>query len=589
MKIAVLRFVLLVTMLSASSHFVHAQTNAFTYQGSLKTGGSPVSGLYDFEFDICDAPVGGTVLATVARTGVSVTNGIFTVNLTGSPTVFSGATRYLEIRVKSSSGSLFDTLAPRQLITSSPYALKSFNATNADFAANAQNSLNATNAANATDSVNAQFATSAGFASSANSANTAATATTATTALNSNNLGGLAADQYYRFKWNVSSAAEIVASPNQGYIINQTGESTLFFPTSPTVGDVFRVAMAGTGSFFVRLLPGQTIVRGDADQNALWVPVENSRNWYSVASSDDGTKLAAVVQGGRIYTSADSGKTWVPHEADRSWSAIASSADGRSLVATVGTSTGATGQIYTSINGGDSWTPNESDRQWMSVASSADGKKLIACAYNGQIYRSTDSGQTWTPRETARTWVSVASSADGTRLVAAARQIYISTDSGATWTPTSALSNTWSRVSLSADGTTLSAVQTSGFIYVSTDLGVTFTQREVALGRQDWTSITSSADGTKLAAVVENGQIDISTDSGENWTRQESSRPWKSIASSADGSHLIAVTAGGQIYLNQRSVASGGATGRSLSSVELVYIGSGKFLLLSSKGNVALY
>ncbi len=46
----------------------------------------------------------------------------------------------------------------------------------------------------------------------------------------------------------------------------------------------------------------------------------------------------------------------------------------------------------------------------------------------------------------------------------------------------------------------------------------------------DWTSITSSADSTKLAAVVAWGYIYTSTDSGVTWTEQTSSgqRNWKS-------------------------------------------------------------
>src|SRR5215203_535358 len=114
MKTVLSRFLWAVAIVAAANIIIQAQLNAFTYQGSLKTGGTAVSGLYDFEFDICDAPAGGNVLTTVVRTGVSVTNGIFTVNLTASPTVFNGAARYLEIRVKPSGGTVFDTLMPRQ-------------------------------------------------------------------------------------------------------------------------------------------------------------------------------------------------------------------------------------------------------------------------------------------------------------------------------------------------------------------------------------------------------------------------------------------------------------------------------------------
>ena len=39
------------------------------------------------------------------------------------------------------------------------------------------------------------------------------------------------------------------------------------------------------------------------DSGATWTPRDSNRNWFSVASSADGTRLVAVVDGGQIYTS----------------------------------------------------------------------------------------------------------------------------------------------------------------------------------------------------------------------------------------------------------------------------------------------
>ncbi len=66
-------------------------------------------------------------------------------------------------------------------------------------------------------------------------------------------------------------------------------------------------------------------------------------SWQPVASSADGTKLVAVVNSGKIYTSSDSGETWVARDSDRGWISVASSADGTKLVAVVYSS-----KIYTS-------------------------------------------------------------------------------------------------------------------------------------------------------------------------------------------------------------------------------------------------
>src|SRR5262249_47705445 len=113
-----------------------AQGTAFTYQGKLTDSGNLANGSYDLQFKLFDTVMVGTGTqqgSTVTVSNVVVTNGIFTVNLDFGvcATCFNGANRFLEIAVRPSGGS-FTTLAPRQPITSTPYALKSQNATSAD-------------------------------------------------------------------------------------------------------------------------------------------------------------------------------------------------------------------------------------------------------------------------------------------------------------------------------------------------------------------------------------------------------------------------------------------------------------------------
>jgi photosystem II stability/assembly factor-like uncharacterized protein len=59
--------------------------------------------------------------------------------------------------------------------------------------------------------------------------------------------------------------------------------------------------------------------------------------WRSITSSSDGTKLAAVVLFGYIYTSTDSGATWTERQpitgSTRAWQSITSSSDGTKLAA----------------------------------------------------------------------------------------------------------------------------------------------------------------------------------------------------------------------------------------------------------------
>jgi hypothetical protein len=70
---------------------------------------------------------------------VQVSNGVFTVQLDFGANPFStGAARYLEIAVKKPSDAAYTTLAPRQLLSATPYALQSLNAATATTATNAQ-------------------------------------------------------------------------------------------------------------------------------------------------------------------------------------------------------------------------------------------------------------------------------------------------------------------------------------------------------------------------------------------------------------------------------------------------------------------
>jgi len=96
---------------------------AFTYQGRLTDGGNPATGSYDFRFILYGAEAGGSqVGSTVTQSGVSVSDGLFTVQLDFG-NVFDGTALWLEIAVQPAGGSSYTTLSPRQALTAAPYAL----------------------------------------------------------------------------------------------------------------------------------------------------------------------------------------------------------------------------------------------------------------------------------------------------------------------------------------------------------------------------------------------------------------------------------------------------------------------------------
>ncbi|MFN4033660.1 MAG: hypothetical protein ACK4ME_08620 [Fimbriimonadales bacterium] len=96
-----------------------ALAQAFTYQGFLRQGGNPLNNpTQAITFRIYDAPTGGALLWNSGALTVNVQNGLFTVSLNAPASIWTGADRYLEIQVGST------TLSPRVKINPTPYAIR---------------------------------------------------------------------------------------------------------------------------------------------------------------------------------------------------------------------------------------------------------------------------------------------------------------------------------------------------------------------------------------------------------------------------------------------------------------------------------
>lgn len=191
MKITNIFLILLFCSLSA-----FAQTTEFNYQGTLKDNAAPANANYDFEFALFDAISGGNQIGvTIPKNAVTVTNGVFAVKLDFG-NQFPGANRYLEIRVKLTGQPTLTPLAPRQLVNSAPYSVKT---------------LNADNATNATNAVNATTATSAG------------------TATNALSLGGTAANQFVQTNDSRLTDSRNPLPGSLNYIQSTTSPQTLAF------------------------------------------------------------------------------------------------------------------------------------------------------------------------------------------------------------------------------------------------------------------------------------------------------------------------------------------------------------------------
>lgn len=81
--------------------------------------------------------------------------------------------------------------------------------------------------------------------------------------------------------------------------------------------------------------------------------------------------------------------------------------------------------------------------------------------------------------------------------------------------------------------------------------------------------------------TIEGGSVTVVVP-GLSWTARESVRVWNAVASSADGAKLVATVANGQIYTSVMTRTT--ITGVQSSAAELVYVGSGKWFVVSQQG-----
>ena len=125
-----------VILLSLAAGLIHAQGpestlfpqaalgTMFTYQGQLVKEDTPVNASCDLRFTLYDDESGGTQIGpTEEKSGIAVSDGLFTTRLDFGEGAFNGEVRWLEIEVRCPPDGDYTMLSPRQLLTPAPYAL----------------------------------------------------------------------------------------------------------------------------------------------------------------------------------------------------------------------------------------------------------------------------------------------------------------------------------------------------------------------------------------------------------------------------------------------------------------------------------
>jgi len=332
------------------------------------------------------------------------------------------------------------------------------------------------------------------------------------------------------------------------------------------------IGIAGTGA-------SSFIARSD-NYGVSFTNVATNQAWGGIAMSYDGSKWAAVVNGGKIWLSIDSGNSWTEsswsgNSTLRQWTGIAMSADGTILTAVTNA-----GLIWRSTNSGATWASvgGTTNRNYTGVAVSSTGQYQIACVSGGSIYRSVDSGASWTATGTAGLgYQDVAVNADGTKMWAAVYnpapngRVYVSTRTGSTWSTFAARGPVeyYRGITVSPDGKMQIAMSNadpnaggSAQIYISRDDFLTWTSVGPSLG---WFKAAISQDNKYVMCVTygDGGYrkvttpIDPATGFGETFTLPAATEIlpavsfWRQAATETQGQNVLEVNFGQRTYTYQ--------------------------------------
>ena len=219
------------------------------------------------------------------------------------------------------------------------------------------------------------------------------------------------------------------------------------------------------------------------DGGATWTQQSSAHGttMYDITSSSDGSHIAASAEyNNTLFTTGNGGATWTSQPESTYWTSLASSADGTKIAAVSRAVAGSTGVVI-STDGGSTWTaysvpgyhPYSNEQDWVDVTMSSDGTAIAVAEQNGDIHTSTNGGVMWTDQSSAgsRFWMAITSSADGKTIagILLNGSIYLSTDGGATWTVQQGTSGNGSQMSAdiasSASGSRLVATDGS-YMYV---------------------------------------------------------------------------------------------------------------------------
>lgn len=392
----------------------------------------------------------------------------------------------------------------------------------------------------------------------------------------------------------VSSTGQyIVACSSKVYLSSNYGLNWLDLSNNglPTNSTYRSISTSSTGQYMMtNFIVDKTFNK--------WTQKDSARNWRSISSSSTGQYMVACVYGGYLYTSKDYGDTWTQKDSARNWYCVSMSSIGQRILACV-----YGGYVYMSTDYGDNWSSTFSvASNWSGVSISSTGQTMAIVVNSAYLFYSTDYGANWTQSVGAyyRYWTSISMSSTGKYILASSNgtsgpstdNLYLS-EKIDVWKP-KASSQNWKCVSVSDSGQYMVACVENGYLYVSKDLGNSWTQRDSS---RNWSSVTTS-NGQYMAACVNGGYLYLSNDYGDTWTQQtfDTTRNWYSIAISGN-QYMVACVNGGYLYIfkfyNNNNIYLSNDYGNSwlLTSGSLIFDSlsinsSGQYILAAKNGEL---
>jgi hypothetical protein len=304
------------------------------------------------------------------------------------------------------------------------------------------------------------------------------------------------------------------------------------------------------------------IVRG-----TVWVARDSARTWNCIAMPRNGQYILAGVLGGYLYYSSNFGVTFtqLTSSGSRNWTACCVSDNGQIIYG----ADFVTKELWKSSDAGSTFVALTASHLQgdggvftaiVSIDCSSSGNIIVVGQdLAGYVWTSDDGGYSFIHNTTISydssnygRWNSVRISKDGTFVIAwndYTAQLFIGS-TGGTLTSQNVLiaSGDIQEIAMSDNNLyTVLADSNTGYIYTSSNAGVTFIQRSNA-GIE---SIDLDTSGRYVIGSYINGTdfIKLSSDYGVTFEDSNSgAKLWGYVRSSADGTRLVSFEWGGQIW-----------------------------------------